>query len=234
MTELALYSLIVNFSGNPVLRVPFTPGLATIPFSMTTTSKIIVTGVLLLCLIGLGTADYFFATDILSPDLVVVQEQATSSSTQTVTSPTGGVAKHQAADVPETLQTLGFTTTASSDRSMLEQVVGTDLPLRSFTILKNGDRIGAVIWIESPEAKEYFFSLKEALLAAFSPQVRELEDVTNVDPGMPVRNILTFIDPTLSEERLTFVRSGERLLEFHTVLGKENDMKVALDGLSTR
>ena len=128
---------------------------------------------------------------------------------------------------------MGYTLKLSTDLSMIGQVVGTTVPVNALTILKDNDRIGAVVWIESPEVKTTFNSLKDALLATFSPQVKDLEDTTKIDPGMPIRNVLTFLDPSLSEERLTFVRVGERFLEFHSVVGKEDAMSKAIESLST-
>jgi len=113
---------------------------------------------------------------------------------------------------------------------MLTQVV--KQPVQTLTLLQNGDRTGSVTWIDSGDVKTYFISLKEGLLAAFSPKVQDLNDETVEGDNQPVRNILTFYDPALSEERLTFVRVRERLYEFHTVLGKEQQMTAVINALT--
>lgn len=204
---------------------------------MTYRSKIIVTLALLLLLGGLGAADMFLSGDQLSADVtpqIGSQNQLPPVQDPQNTQNNGqGVAKRQAADVGLVLTSNGFETAASADRSMLEQIVGTGSnAVKALSILKNGDRIGAVIWADSPDVKSSFSSLKDALLASFSPQVKDLEDSTIANPGQPVINKLTFQDPGLSEERLTFIRIGERLLEFHTAKGKETDIQGAMDVLS--
>jgi hypothetical protein len=207
---------------------------------MTYRSKLIVTVALLLVLGGIGAADMLFSNDGLEATLPMPSgntplptEQLPPTDLNQPQNPGQGVARHVAANVNDALIELGFTVQPSDDRSMLEQVVDTSsMTVTSLVILKDGDRIGAVVWVESPEVKSTFLSLKEALLAAFSPQVKDLSDETKIDPGLPIRNVLTFLDPTLSEERLTFVRVGERLMEFHTVAGKEAEMQTAIDGLS--
>ena len=201
---------------------------------MTTSSKIIVTVLLLLFLGGVGAADYWVSRDTLIADSGDDQEPVIDDgSTASVSSvaPGQGVAKRKALNIGETLKTLGYTTADSTDQSMVEQVTAGNPPVNTLAILKDNDRIGSVIWIDTPEVKTIFNTLKDSLLAAFSPAVKELRDETKVQPG-PVRNELTFLDTGLSTERLTFVRIGERLMEFHTVVGKEEVMKGAIEGLS--
>jgi hypothetical protein len=203
---------------------------------MSTGSKIIVTVLLLLFLGGVGAADYWASRDTLIADVPTpsdqepVMDDGETGSASSLT-PGTGVAKRKAPQVADALKGLGFTTTTSSDQSMLEQVTMGNPASQSVAILKENDRIGSVVWIDTPEVKTIFNTLKESLLAAFTPAVKDLRDETKVQPG-PVRNELTFLDTGLSTERLTFVRIGERLMEFHTVVGKEEVMKGAIEGLS--
>jgi hypothetical protein len=199
---------------------------------MTYRSKITVTAALLLVLGGLGAADAYLSEEDLTAQLPMAPAGLEMPQNPETTTPGVGVAKKKAAPVGDTLAALGFSVQPSQDQSMLAQIVGTEMPVESLAILKDGDRIGALIYVETGNAKTYFLSLKEALLAAFSPQVQDLQDETKIEPGTPIRNQLTFLDPSLSEERLTFVRIGDRFMEFHTATDKEAEMQTAIDGLS--
>jgi hypothetical protein len=202
-------------------------------------SKLIVTAVLLVLLGGLGAADVYLSSNQIAANLPMPTDDLGSDDGTQVSSlptdgPIQGVAKRRGVNIEQTLSTRGFEVELADERSMLEQMVDTTaVQVNAMSILKDGDRIGAVAWIEDANVKDQFLSLKDALLAAFSPDVQDLEDVTRADPGMPIRNEVTFLDSALSEERITVVRVGERLYEFHTVLGKEEQMRVAIDALST-
>lgn len=208
---------------------------------MTYRSKIIVTAALLVALGGLGAADVYWsndnqlAADITKQPTIEPSDDIPAPQTGTTdTTPGQGVAKRQAPDVGILLTNAGFETAASADKSMLEQIAGTGSnAVKELAILKDGDRIGTVIWMDSADVKDNFLSLKDALLASFSSKVKDLEDATLANPGQPVINKLTFLDPGLSEERLTFIRVGERLMEFHIAKDKENDVQGAIDVLST-
>lgn len=200
---------------------------------MTYRSKIAVTLALLLILGGVGAADMLWSEPNRTASVLPTDGESSSSEGTPggTMGPAQGVAKRQAPDVPAMLQTVGFTPAEASDPSMLQQIVGSGV--NTAAVLKDGDRVGAVVWVDSPQVKSTFNSLKDALLASFSPNVTELRDETKVEPGLPVRNELTFLDPGLSEERLLFIRVGERLMEFHIAKGKENDIQPAIDALST-
>ncbi len=202
---------------------------------MTSRAKFFATVGLLLVLGGIGIADMLYSKDDISGILSFTQgTREPSDAGTTLTLPSGeGVAKRQAVNIADLLATIGYTTTSSKDSSMLSQVTGSAATVNALTLLKENDRIGSVMWIDSVNVKTLFNQLKDALLAAFSPKVQDLEDTTKVEPGSPIINILTFLDPSLSAERLTFVRIGDRLMEFHTATGKESDMQGAIDALSS-
>lgn len=192
---------------------------------MTTRTKVITTGVVLALLIGLTAADALVNKSHLSaylPDLGISE-----------TAP-AGVAKMSGPNVAQAVIDLGFTAQQSAELSLVEQVVGTKAKVEGLKILKDADRAGSVTWIDSPDVKTYFASLKESLLSSFSSGVRDLKDTTDARAGMPVRNILTFTDPALSEEQLMFVRVRERLYEFHIAKGKEETMNAVIEGVTTR
>jgi hypothetical protein len=191
---------------------------------MTTRTKIVTTVLLLVGLTGVGAADYYLAGREYAADLTG-QEPA-------VTGTGSGVAKADGVDVAQELRAMGMTAQASEDLTFLAQV-SRDEPVQSLVILHNGDRIGSVSWIDG-DAKQAFISLKEALLSAFSADVKDLSDKTYQEPGMPTRNVLTFRDPALSEETLTFVRVRERLYEFHASGSGTVAMQTAIAALTAK
>ncbi len=143
-----------------------------------------------------------------------------------------GVAKAQAADVRQLVNAMELEATSTDEPTFLSQIAEDET--ESIAILKDGDRAGAIAWVDSPEVKTYFLSLKDGLLGSFSPDLTDLKDVTEQEPGKPVRNMLSFKDPALSEERLVFVRVRERLLEFHITAGGEDTMNALIEQLTTK
>jgi len=146
--------------------------------------------------------------------------------------PSKGVAKHAGADIRPVLVQNGFTFDASQESTMLAQVLPSDADVSTLALLKDGDRAGFVAWVDSGQVKAYFIALKDALLTSFSTNLKDLRDETLVEAEQPVRNVLTFIDPSLSDERVVFVRVRERLMEFHIAPGSEDAMFGLIDALS--
>gem|GEM_PF-2826471 len=190
---------------------------------MTTRTKIATTALLLVALTGIGIADYEFAGREYAADLGGQQPIATGTGS--------GVAKADGTNVQEMLSGMGIATQTSEDLTFLAQV-SRNAPVSSLVILENGDRAGSVSWIDG-DAKSAFIAIKEALLTAFSADVQGLSDKTLQEEGKPTRNVLTFRDPALSEETLTFIRVRERLYEFHTA-GSSSVMQQVIDGLTTK
>lgn len=195
---------------------------------MTIRTKVIATGIVLALLIGLTAADALVNTSGLRaylPDFAMKSDG---------TAPVGGTAKMSGPNVAQAVIDGGFTVEQSAELSLIEQIVGDKGKVEGLKILKDGDRAGSITWVESADVKTYFASLKESLLSSFSLNVRDLRDTTDARSGMPVRNILTFTDPALSEEQLTFVRVRERLYEFHIAQGKEDTMNAVMEALTTK
>lgn len=191
---------------------------------MTTRAKIITTALLLVVLTGVGATDYWLAGRDYAAKLIAEQPAGTD--------PTGGVAKAGEADVEGIVEQLGFTLSPSEDLTFLAQVAK-DQAVNSYALMKDNDRAGSISWIDG-DSKQAFISLKEALLSAFSDQVTDLSDKTVQEEGKPTRNILTFRDPALSEETLTFIRIRERLYEIHTAQNKHDAMNAAIESLTRR
>lgn len=193
---------------------------------MTTRSKIVTTALLVVGLAGVGAADYWFAGRDYAADLIARQPADGGADTA------GGVAKAQETDVESALEQLGFTLSPSEDLTFLAQVAK-DQEVESYVLLKDGDRAGSISWIDG-DAKQAFISLKEALLSAFSDQVTNLSDKTVQEENKPTRNVLTFRDPALSEETLTFIRIRERLYEIHTAQNKQDAVNAAIEAVTAR
>ncbi len=142
-----------------------------------------------------------------------------------------GVAKAQAADIRQMVNAMELEATNTNEATFLSQIAD---DTEAIAVLKDGDRAGAIAWIDSPDVKTHFLSLKDGLLGSFSADLTDLKDITEQEPGKPVRNMLSFKDPALSEEHLVFVRVRERLLEFHIASGSEEIMNTLINELTTK
>ena len=212
---------------------------------MTSRTKIITTLFLLVFLVGLGVTDYYlssgdFTASVDQPsDSGANSSSLSSKSSATVAANSSvaavtGVKKQNGPDVKLIIESNGFTTAKSDSLSFIAQVSGSGAEVHTFALLQNGDRAGSITWIESGDVKNQFIALKEALLKTFSPQVKDLKDETLQGNDLPVRNQLSFFDPTLSAERLSFVRVRERLFEFHITAGKEVVMQKLIEAVTTK
>lgn len=207
---------------------------------MTPRAKLAVTFVLLALLGSLGAADYYLSGSQYAafltqgagdtPDDVV--DVATTPTDSTV--PAGAVAKAKGPNVEDIAREQSMELRPGNDLTLLAQVASDGPAVQSFALMKDQDRIGSVAWIESSAVKETFTALKEALIAAFSPGLQDLKDETIQGADKPTRNLLTFLDPSLSEERIVFIRVRERLYEFHVALGKEPAMNEFVEIVTTR
>jgi hypothetical protein len=199
--------------------------------TMTPRTKLIVTVALLVFLGGVGAADYFLSGSDTTADVL---SGSSSSSSVSSTSQNGRVMVNNGPDVNTFIASQGFTTEQSTELNFLSQVAGSSTSVHGLSILKDNDRVGSVTWIETPEVKNIFIALKEALLSAFSAKLQGLQDQTMQSANAPVRNELSFFDPALSSEKLAFVRVRERLYEFHIANGQEDTMNGLIDALTTK
>ncbi len=219
---------------------------------MSSGSKVLTAIVFVVVLIALGGADAFltqknmiFPTAVEATSSVMASSRSSApgiarapmtGSGQAVTgsgaaSPSVQVAKQEGPDVLEVLNTQGIASETTTEESLLQRVMPPGATVQSRVLLKDNDRVAFFAWVESPEVKDYFTALKEALESSFSSAMRDLLDETQNPDGKPSRNVLSFYDPAIHEDRLLFVRVRERLYEFHVAPGKEpivNDMMEAL------
>lgn len=203
------------------------------PSRMTQRTKLFTTLTLLVLLGALGAADYFL-TDNEYASLLTSQEDTEPNAAENGEEPSGaGVAKQTGPDVLATIEEQNLTAVKSSDLTLLTQIV-TEEEVHSYALLRDGDRVGSITWVESPGVKQLFIALKEALLPAFSSGLMNLKDTTLLEEGKPIRNLLTFFDPAIGEEQMVFVRVRERLFEFQISSKQEGSMQPLIDALTTR
>ena len=188
---------------------------------------------LLTVLVALGTFDALLVENkklliqLQQPEppeeVAVVANSGSSSAAQSSTAPAGGIRKIEEPNVLEilTVEQFNFADPAR-ERSLLEQIIPSGVAtVRAKVLVKDGDRIGLIAWADSPQVKIYLLALKEALHSTFSPEMRDLVDEAQEREGKALRNLLTFLDPAINEERVVFIRIRERLYEFHVAEGKD-------------
>lgn len=208
---------------------------------MSLPAKILTGVVFFLILIGFGIADDLLTgkdilfppsstPQVVSPEPPLLGNQ--SSSTLEEGSGSAVVTKQKGPDVLALLAAQGVTVTKNSEKSLLRRVLPENVLVETETMLKDSDRLAFLSWTETPDAKLTFAALKQALLKSFSNQVRDLEDRNDIREGKPPRAVLTFLDPTISAERMIFVRCRERLYEFHVPEGKFNQVMGIVDALT--
>lgn len=186
----------------------------------------IVTALFVLVLGGLIAADALFAD---RPVTAALWETIVPNGE---TEPQNGVAPHNGPEVATAINNLeGWEANEQEVESLLSQIA-VNQEIHSISLLKDGDRAGAIIWIETPEVKQVHADLKEALLASFSEQMKNLRDETVVEAGRPVQNITSFDDPVLSEDHIAFLRVRERLYEIQLIDELKDDEQLLIDALS--
>lgn len=191
---------------------------------MSTTSKLTIAAVLLVFLGSIAAADLYVNENGLASLIP-------TGGNEDVTPP-GEVVEDTDVTAVAIEQELALQET--DEESLMEQIIGDREEVTTRVMLANGDRAGTVSWVDSSNVKTYFIALKEALLSTFSPEVRDLKDETWQEPGQPVRSVLTFLDPGISDERLVFVSRNNRLYEFHVTAGQEATVGSFIDALTSR
>jgi len=180
----------------------------------------------LLILIGVGAADALLTDFRIFGEVEIPSaEESNGNTPRTIEfDPAESVIKAQGPNVLELLVAKKCTFAEVENESLLEMIIKDENPVHAYTLVHDGDRAGLVAWTESARVKVYFLALKEALHTSFSSNVSDLIDETKREPGKPTYNLLTFFDPAISEERLVFVRSRERLYELHIAEGNDDLM----------
>ncbi len=206
---------------------------------MSSGSKITVTALLLLVLGGLVVTDAWYGGSDLAAlvpggtPVLVEETDGTSSLSASSQAAAVGIAKNSGPTLAQVAASQNVKLTANTKEATLFGDIFADRakPV-SQVILKDGDRAGSVTVVTSPQVKILFVSLKEALLGKFSSRISGLKDETLQENGRPVRNILQFTDPAISEEKIVIVRVRENLYEIRMAKGKEQVMESLMDALT--
>lgn len=175
-------------------------------------------------LLGLGIADALLT----NRSFIFPNTENASSSEDTA----GTVAKNNGIALDAILKDEGITTSSTNDQSLLSRIVGSTAAVHTQVLLKDNDRIAFFSWIENPEVKKEFDIIKDTLHASFSPNVSDLRDVTEFPTNGPPRNVLSFRDPALGEEKMVFLRVRQRLFEIHIAKDKDADADSLVEALS--
>lgn len=206
---------------------------------MSTTAKIGIAFLLVLVIAGVATADALIREKSLTSQLSLWLEDGGSDSSSSVANTDGGETQtsepmQEDSSRDAILQVLiknGFTYQEKEEPSVLRQLLPTE-QLPSYTLLHNGDRAGSLTWVKISNTTQTFQALKDSLLQSFSPALQDLRDETVAEPNKPVRSVLTFLDPALSQERMVFVKTGNVLFELHITLGKETVLNPLIEEMT--
>lgn len=192
---------------------------------------VLAAGMFLLVLVGLGGAEAYVLRDKLRGALLLPDTDI-ASPTPVLT--LDGVAPADGAPVDDALAAHTEVEARSAKTAMFLTVLLPDQTVNIRDLFANDEYAGTIAWVETPEAKDEFLSLKEALLPAFSQQLTDLVDTTVRAPGAPTRNVLSFRDPALNPNHLFFMRSRNRLFELHATPGKEDDLSALVEDLAAK
>ncbi len=194
---------------------------------MSALAKLSATVLLLLVIVGLGTADAVYHGENLPAFL--------RSPIRTETVVSQGVAKKRGPDVLATLTQQDFEIRAEPETNIIQQVIGSGVPAQYRVLLKDGERAGYIVWVDTPAAKTYFAAIKEALLVTLSDEgVKDLKDETYHDEGQPVVNVVSFRDPDISDENIVLIRVQERIYEIHQAADKQTETRDLIESLVRR
>lgn len=214
---------------------------------MKTSTKVIITLVLLLLIGGLAAGDAIYREKSLTGQLSLWLQgdsgsgTIASSGTGVVVTPTepeagnssGAVITDDTAknQVLAVLVSQGYTFEENAEPSFLKQILPGST-VYTETLLFGGDRAGSLSWVKlGSDTTKTYETLKESLLQSFSSNLQDLSDQTYTNPGKPVYSILRFFDPALSTERMAFVKSDNAIYEVHMVDGKQDQLAPLLDAL---
>ena len=178
-------------------------------------------GIVIVCVVLAG-ADYFLkerAKFVSGEDVTYESGDANSSasgisSSSKVVKKGTSTKKKSGVNIDEVLSALQLTPAASNEASIVE-LLAKDKGVVTKVLLTNNDRAFLFAWLEDDDAKTTFAGIKRALLEQFSGNVTDLVDETRTSPNGPPVDVLTFIDPAISKERIFFLRVRTRLYEVH-------------------
>lgn len=213
-------------------------------------SSVIAGIVLILIAGGLMTADLVVRevpqqdSDIvlMEPDPIPVAEPiiapsseasaSSSSSSRRVVQKGVSTKKAQGQSVEEILKKLDLIAEDTTEKSFLTFLVPEKSNVQTSILLKNNDRAFLFSWVEDDNIKPLFNGLKQALSEQFSAKLTDLIDITKTSDAGPIVDILSFFDPEMSPEKITFLRIRNRLYEIHTAANGTNTLDALIEALS--
>jgi hypothetical protein len=156
---------------------------------------------------------------------------ASSTSAPRVVKKGVSLKKKSSVDVATTLASLQFTSTATSERGLLQGSAGS-VEIHTSVLLLQNDRAAYFAWIENDDAKTILQKLKQTVQDQFSPQLKDLIDETLIPADGPPVDVLSFLDPAISAEKVIIIRVRNRLYEFHVAVGSEGVVSQLIAALS--
>ena len=129
--------------------------------------------------------------------------------------------KHASINVDDVFLRLQLIKKDTTEMSLL-QLVDQSPAVSTIVLLKNNDRALLFSWIQSDDVKTIFSSVKKALQEQFSGQVKDLVDETRTSSSSTPMDILSFLDPAISKEKILFLRIRNRLYEIHIAQNGES------------
>ena len=133
-------------------------------------------------------------------------------------------------DILEIAKSTGFELlpVSATEQSFLQFLFpGEQTALRSAVLLRDDERVAALYFLHSPNAKNFSFTLKERAFDLFSSQMTNLINERIERAGYASFDVFAFTDPVLGEDRFLFVLLGNVLYEFHV----KAEMETVVQGL---
>lgn len=208
---------------------------------MSRPAKTVATLALLLFLGGLAAADAYYGeprtasvTDggVTTPDPALPADPGDGGDGP-ADAPAGGVAPDNGIGYQAAAAQAGVELTPNQENSMIAPFVQ-DMSPASFAVLINGDRAGSIVCADGGRSKEALIAVKEALIPAFSGNVKNLKDETVQIENQPVRNELSFEDAAIfADGAVIIVRSRQRICEMRAKREMEGTLREFLNTLMT-
>lgn len=155
-----------------------------------------------------------------------------TSSKPTVVKKGVSTKKQSGIDVTTTLSSLQLIPEPTNESGFLGFMATGKAVVETHVLIRNNDRAFLFSWIDSNDAKSIFSSLKQELSEQFSGKMTDLIDTTKTGDSGPPVDILSFTDPTLSAERVMFLRVRTRLYEIHIAENGEDMLDSLVAALS--
>jgi len=156
-----------------------------------------------------------------------------TSSKPTVVKKGVSTKKQAGIDVTTVLSNLQLIAEPTNESGFLGlMATGKAVVVETHVLIRNNDRAFLFSWIDSNDAKSMFSSLKQELSEQFSGKMTDLIDTTKTGESGPPVDILSFTDPTLSAERVMFLRVRTRLYEIHIAKNGEDMLASLVAALS--